>query len=145
MNKKFICILITAILIVLVISVQITQKQKSQRLAARYNAEYEQYLNKEIYGTDVVSIINKAINSNERNNVLKDQNGNYIENDDNSIKVDVYIKINNKTYNMETIAKIGMEKFVKNFNLLTFTCSKIEYHEKTGKVSNIYIEQLEEV
>ena len=41
---------------------------------------------------------------------------------------------------MERIVKLGMTEFVKNFNLETFTCTKINYHNETGKVSEVYLE-----
>ena len=53
------------------------------------NAQYESYYQKEIYGTDVATIVNRAVNDNENNNVKKDSNGFYIENNTNSIKVEI--------------------------------------------------------
>ena len=43
------------------------------------------------------------------------------------------------TYQMETIEKTGITGFVKNFNLIKFKCSKIEYNDKTKKISKKFL------
>ena len=110
------------------------------------NQEYEIYLNKKIYGTDVITVINKATNQNNKNNVEKDKNGFFIENNENSIKVQLNLIYEQElvTYEMETLTKVGIEGFVKNFNTIRFKCVKIEYHESTKKVKTIVFEQIEE-
>ena len=61
-----------------------------------------------MYGTEVISLINKATNENIINEVEKDEKGFFIENETNSIKL--YIKLlydnNLTTYPMETITKV---------------------------------------
>ena len=54
-----------------------------------YNKYLESNLNKDISGTDLASLINKSANLNEQNNVLKDSNGNYIDNKQNSISIEI--------------------------------------------------------
>lgn len=49
-----------------------------------------------------------------------------------------------KTYQMEDFYNTGMTEFVKNFNLILFKCTSIEYHKKTGLISKITIEQIED-
>ena len=46
-----------------------------------------------------------------------------------------------KTYRMETIDKVGISEFISNFNTAKFNITKIEYHEKTGKVKYIEVSQ----
>lgn len=108
------------------------------------NAQYESYYKKEIYGTDVATIVNRAVNDNENNNVKKDSNGFYIENNTNSIKVEVKITDNDTTYNMETLYNGGMTNFVKYYNNVQFECTKIEYHSETKKIKYILFEQKNE-
>lgn len=108
------------------------------------NAQYESYYQKEIYGTDVATIVNRAVNDNENNNVKKDSNGFYIENNTNSIKVEVKITDNDTTYNMETLYNGGMTNFVKYYNNVQFECTKIEYHSETKKIKYILFEQKNE-
>lgn len=109
---------------------------------AKFNQDFEQYKEKEIDGTEIGTIINKAINYNEKNEISKDENGNYIENNDTSIKIDIYIKDNKTIYSMETIYKLGTAQFVGNFNIETFKCTKIEYHNRSKRVKYLYFEQI---
>ena len=48
-----------------------------------------------------------------------------------------------KTYPMELIYKNNITNFVKNFNVILFKCTNIEYHKTTGKVSKLIFEQVE--
>lgn len=93
-------------------------------------------------GTEVATIIGQAINQNEKNNIEKDQNGQYIENETNSIKIDLKMKTIDKTYPMEEIYNKEISEFVKNFNLVKFKCINLEYHRKTGRVSKIVFEEI---
>ena len=47
-------------------------------------------------------------------------------------------------YDMETLYAGGMDTFVKYYNTIKFKCSKLEYHNSTGKVKYLYIEQITE-
>ncbi len=118
-------------------------KNTTNRLINQENEYYEYYLQKEIYGTDLISIINKVINENEQNSIPKNEKGHYIENEENSIKVEVKMLITNKTYPMEEIYNNDITKFVENFNFIKFKCTSIEYHKNTGKISKITFEELE--
>ena len=95
-----------------------------------------------IYGAELVTIMNNAINKNTENNVQKDNKGNYINNNNNSIQIDIKFKDVDKTFNMETIYNGTMEKFVENYNNIQFVCSKIEYHKNTKLVKYLLFEQI---
>lgn len=110
--------------------------------AKRENKMYESYLNKEIYGNELATIINKAINNNIINEVEKDNKGKYINNTENSIKLEIKMLDNDKTYSMEEIYKGGTDKFVQYYSSIKFKCMNIEYHKKNKKVSYIYFEQI---
>ena len=94
------------------------------------------YLNKEVYGNEVATLINKAIDYNEKNKVLKDDNNIYIQNDYNSLKIQITtIDFDEDiTYNMESFYNAGMQKFYALYNDILFECKKIEYN-KEGRVS----------
>ncbi len=145
MKKTFIYILSVIFIIIIIIAVIISNNIRKINNINEYNKEYEIYEDKEVFGTNVTTIINKAINNNIKNEVAKDEKGFFIQ-DDNSIKVEVIMLNEGKktTYQMETIEKTGITGFVKNFNLIKFKCSKIEYNDKTKKISKIIFEQLEE-
>ena len=140
--KKYIIILIilTAILISSTLYAYQTYKKNINDLK-QYNTSFEQYQDKQIEGTEIATILNKAINNNEQNNIQKDKQQNYIENNENSIKIDIYIKDNDTTYSMETIYNMGVEKFINSFSLETFKITKIEYHEQTKMIKYLLIEQ----
>jgi len=106
------------------------------------NLEYEEYLNKEILETELATLISKVVNKNEKNNIQKDEKGYYINNEENSIKIDLKMTTIEKTYPMEEIYNNKITSFVQNFNFISFECTSIEYHEKTGRVSKLVFEEL---
>ena len=108
------------------------------------NLQFESYYEKEIYGAELTTIINKAIDSNEYNEVLKDKKGKYIDNGKNSINIEIKMLDNEKTYNMETFYGGGMDKFVQYYNEIKFKCTKLEYHKETKKVKYLLFEQVTE-
>lgn len=107
------------------------------------NMEYEQYLNKKILGTDLATLISKVVDKNERNNIPKNEKGYFIDNGENSIRVDLKMTTIDKTYPMEEIYNKKITSFVENFNFISFECTSIEYHQKTGKISKLVFEELE--
>lgn len=146
MKKSLVIIAITFLIVIIICVIGITMNSKKMLLQKQENNEYEQYLNNDIYGTDVVTLINKAIDNNNKNNVQKNSEGKYIENNDNSVIIDLVMitdeeKEKTKTYRMETIDKVGISEFISNFNTAKFNITKIEYHEKTGKVKYIEVSQ----
>lgn len=141
-NAMLLMLIPIAIIICSVMGLLIT-KNTTNRLIKEENSEYEYYLGKTVYGTEVTTIINKTINQNENNKIQKDEKEHYVENDENSIKVEIKMITTGKTYPMEEIYNNDITKFVQNFNLIKFKCTSIEYHEKTGKVKKIIFEQME--
>lgn len=143
-NVLIICIILLMMIVISVTFISINTKKIA--INKQSNQEYEKYLEQEIYGADVITIINKAINSNQTNGVATDETGKYISNEENSIIVELVMITNEEskettTYRMETINKVGINQFISNFNTATFKISKIEYHSKTGKISYIEITQ----
>ena len=146
MKKALICLTILICIGCIIVVVFISNNYKETSEIKNINKEYEEYLNKELFGTDVTTVMNKAMNSNEKNSIEKDEKGFFIENDTNSIKVEIVMLNEDEkvTYQMETIEKVGINQFISNFNLITFKCSSIEYHDKTKMVKKIVFEQIEE-
>ena len=96
-----------------------------------------------------MTIINNAIDNNERNHVEKTQDGFYIENDLNSVKVELTLlaldkdeNIQEVKYQMESLQKAGLNGFISSFGLTTFECTNIEYNLQ-GKISKIFVKQTE--
>ena len=130
------------IVIICIIAFQYNSYKRNQNAITSENSEFDQYLDKEVYGIDLATIINKSVDKNEKNKISKDEKGFFIENDENSIKVQIYIKENEKTYEMEQIYKQGTEQFVQFFINEKFKCSKVEYHKKTGRIKYMLFEQI---
>ena len=74
---------------------------------------------------------------NETYQIKKDEQGIYIPDDENSIKIEIKFSLNETVYPMETIYKVGTTEFIRNFNTATFKGEVIAYHEKTGKIAEI--------
>ena len=129
--KKFVVFLVIVVAIVCAIAYMYLNFIANRNTAITENMPYETYLNREIFGSDLASVINRAINDNNKNNLEKDEKGLYIANDTNSIKIQVKITDNDTTYDMETFYNSGMDNFIKYYNQIKFKCTNVEYHELT--------------
>ena len=110
--------------------------------ARKENNQFESYYEQEFYGADVVTLVNKAYDNNLTQSVEKDNKGKFVENETNSIKMDIKMLDNDTTYDMETLYSGGMDKFAEFYNAIKFKCTKIDYHSQTGKVKYMLIEQI---
>jgi len=141
MKQSFLLILALFFIIICIVSLNIINIQNEQKKIKKQNEEYEYYLDKKILGTELASLISKVIDQNEKNGVLKDEKGNYIENEDNSIKIDLKMTTVDKTFPMEAIYNNKMINFVQNFNKIQFKCTQIEYHKNSKLVSKLVFEE----
>ena len=142
MRKTLLLITLPILIVLIYVSGVLITKNNSNRIVKQENLKYEYYLDKTIYGTDLATIINKVVNENENNGIKKDENNYYIENDENSIKVEVKMKITDKVYPMEEFYNNDITRFVQNFNLINIKCTSIEYHQKTGRVKKLVFEEI---
>ena len=140
MKKTLIYIICIVLIILSVIGTKYLNFKEEKSLIQKYNLEYEVYLNQDITGRELTTAINRAVNNNEKNSVQKDEKGFYIDDDNNSIKIEINILDNDTTYQMETLYNGGMENFIQYYGDINFYCSKIDYNSK-GKVSYIIFEQ----
>ena len=139
--KKLIVIILCLVGVVLsVFAVKYMNYKSEIAKIKEENLEFETYLNKQILGTELTTFINKAVDNNERFNVLKDEQGFYIKNDINSIEIEIKITDNDTIYKMETLYNGGIVDFVQYYNSIYFECTKIEYN-KLGKVCYLLFEQ----
>ena len=86
MKKIIICIL-SIFLIICIVVYGVYQKNENTAQIGVDNKTYESYENKEVLGTDIISIINKATDSNKKNDIKIGEDGNYIDNEKNSIRI----------------------------------------------------------
>lgn len=106
------------------------------------NLSFENYLNEEVYGTDLATVINRAIDSNEKNEVERNNKGIYLNNDVNSISIEVKMIDNDSIYQMETIYNKGIRDFIQYYGDIKFKCTDIKYHISTNKVKYMLFEQI---
>ena len=74
-----------------------------------------------------------------KNKIQKNEEGLYIENEENSIKVYIKLKYEDdySILEIERILNNGAENFIKNYSTASFKCTEITYHEKTGNVKSL--------
>ena len=142
MKKIIICILSIFVIIICIVVYGVYQKNENTAQIGVDNKTYESYENKEVLGTDIISIINKATDSNKKNDIKIGEDGNYIDNGKNSIRIEIKFLELDKVITMERINNVGIEKFWSNYGALSFKCTKIEYHEKTHRVKYMYFEEV---
>lgn len=140
MKKVLICITIGVIILILVV-VNYSSYKAEYNMIMKENAEYEQYKDKELYGLDIATIINKTIDKNTRNGIDKDERGIFIPNETNSVEIEIYMLDKENTFKIEQFYNAGTTKFVNLYGNIKFKCSKIEYHKSTGKIKYILFEQ----
>lgn len=143
MKRIFLFILSLVIILLMIILSKYNQYIEKYNSVKAYNAEYEQYLDKEILGTDIATVINKAVDDNEKAFIKKDDENRYIQNDTNSINIEVKITdLDEETiYTMETLYNGGMNQFVTYYGQILFKCAKINYNT-SGQVSYMLFEQI---
>lgn len=142
---KKIAIFFTIIIIVICgISYLYLHYKAEYNMSKKANLEFEKYLDEEVYGTDLATIINRAIDNNQRNEVEKNNKGIYLSNDTNSISIEIKMTDNDSIYQMETIYKSGMQNFINYYGDIKFECKEIKYHNSTNKVKYMLFEQITE-
>lgn len=140
--KKLLIFFIVVFIIIAIVSFNYISYNFNRQNTISENSYYEQYKDKQLNGLDIATIINKTINENTKNRIQKDDKGMFIPNNENSIEVEIYMLDNETIYKMETIYNGGTEQFVQYYSNINFKCSKIEYHEKTGKIKYLFFEQI---
>ena len=109
--------------------------QETQKI----NQEFKSYSEAQMLGTELVSIMNRVQDLNSKNNIAKDNNNIYIENEENSIKLYIELKYkdNYSKIEVEKILNDGIENFIKSYSTASFKCTQITFHEKTGNVKTL--------
>lgn len=91
------------------------QKEEITHLA-NWNAEWEAYNKRYLYGTDVLTVMNKAEQINN--------------------EVDIKIRVDKSIIN-------NPREFVSNYKTSTYTCEEVEYSNKTGRVCKMIFKFVE--
>lgn len=137
MKKTIFVILLLFVAIIVGIYMNYKQLQVTQNEVKKFNSEYEFYNQESVLGTDITTVINKAIDNNEKYGIEKDESGNYIPDEKQSIKIYVHMIINETTYSMEDLKKTGLNEFTRYFGEVSFKCTDVKYHEQTGKIAEM--------
>ncbi len=114
------------------------------KTAQKENRQFEIYKDKEILGSELTTLINKAIDYNIQNEVAKDDEGNYIDNGKNSLNIDIKFIDKDVTYNIAKIYKQSSELFLAYYSDIIFKCVEVQYHKETNKISYMMFEQITE-
>lgn len=142
MKKNLFVLLGIFLIIISILASLFYHYQKMLMLAKKENQKYESYTQNAISGSSLMTLINKVIDQNEKNQVQKNDQNRYIENSENSIRIEIKFIESDKTYDMEAIASLGSENFIKNYNNMQFQCTKKEYHETTKQIKFMLFEQI---
>ena len=143
MKKILAGLLILMIIIVIVVVFYYKDIQAKKQEIDNFNRVYLNYNKDNLNGLDITTIINRAISNNEKYAIAKDEEGLYVLDDEYSIEIYVTMIINETTYRMERIEDLGMNSFVAYFGEVSFKCTDVQYHEKTGRVASMTFEATE--
>lgn len=133
MKKSILIIFAIVVIAVAIIGVRYYSYKIEYNSILKENADYEQYKDKEIYGIELGTLINRTIDKNSKNKT---------SNEENSVEIEIYMQDNEQTYKMETFYDAGMQKFIQYYGKIKFKCSKIEYNNNTGKIKYLLFEQI---
>ena len=101
----------------------------------KFNLKYEEYLQKQVYGADIATVINKAINDNKIENLTKEDEK-YI-----NIEIKIIDLEEEKIFQMESFYNGGIDKFVQYYNFIQFKCTNVKY-ASNGKINYMLFEQI---
>ena len=110
--KKVIIFFTIIVIIIALAGYKYVSYKNEQKEVQKENSDFDKYKDQEVYGLDIASLMNKAIDRNTKNKIEKDENGNFIQNNQDSIEIEIYMLDNETTYKMETIYNAGIEQFV---------------------------------
>lgn len=138
--KRFIILFITFIvIIILVFSYSLNLYKTNALNVQKFNKVFLDYEKNDLYGTDITTVMNKAIDNNEQYKIKKDESGLYIPDELYSTKIYINLQEEGSTYPMENFYKVGIQEFTTYFGELNFKCTKVNYHEN-GRISEMFFQ-----
>lgn len=130
--KKIFILLVIGLMIIAIVGYRYISYKNEYNTIQSENSEFSKYIDKEIYGLEVATLINKAMDRNIKNKLE-------IDNED-YLKIEILME-DEKIYGMEKIYNAGTEQFVQYYKDIKFKCTKVEYNEKTNKIKCMLFEQ----
>ncbi len=146
MKNKILIILVVFMVILAIVTYGIYNYRKQIVESQKINNTYKNYENIQILGSELISIINRTIDIDENEGIEKNQDGLYIDNGKNSIKIYIeflYGEDETRTIEMEKIANNGIDQFVNVYSTASFKCTNISYHEKTNNVKSLTFTEIQ--
>ena len=140
--KKVAIFFIIIILIICAIFAMYISYKANYNISKKSNLSFEKYLNEEVYGSELATVINRAIDRNEKNEVEKNNKGIYQNNDTNSINIEIKMLDDDTIYQMETFYRGGIQNFINYYGNIKFKCVDIKYHSSTNQVKYMLFEQI---
>lgn len=140
--KKVAIFFIIIILIICAIFAMYISYKANYNISKKSNLSFEKYLNQEVYGSELATVINRAIDRNEKNEVEKNNKGIYQNNDTNSINIEIKMLDDDTIYQMETFYRGGIQNFINYYSNIKFKCVDIKYHSSTNQVKYMLFEQI---
>ena len=119
-------LIITLIIYMSTTTTRLAEAQDEKKIAeqtAAFNKEYESYDKSRMYGTDVISVVNKANDYNRRLDVT-----------DQEYKINIIIK--DKTGRNMSIS------YESEFKTKIFKCESVGYSQITGRVNSMIFTQI---
>lgn len=136
--KKTIIFLICIFVLIVASTYAYYQSRQSEKLAInRFNYQYEKFLNKDLQVTDVVTLINKAIDDNTKIQTNESEKGNQ-----NQLEIVFKFQDVDKTYKMGDLISASLDGFRNSFEYSTFRISECIYNKGTTRIEKILIEEI---
>ncbi|MBR3511820.1 MAG: hypothetical protein IKN74_02555 [Clostridia bacterium] len=131
-------------LIIYIVSGYTIKFERKDYQTIAYNQKFEKYVEGEVNGLDVSSVINMAVENNLNYEIKVDEDGYYVPDNKNSTKIFIYLSGSEEEFAMEDFIEVGLEDFNNAYSDAKFECTDIQYHKKTGRVSQMIFVQSEE-
>ena len=139
--KKIVLIFVIIIAILSSFCYIYSQKKITKNKKIASYDKYQKLLDTEIPGTDLASLINESIDKNKTNEVSS-ENGIYIENDDNSMIIEIKFIESDNPIRGEKIYLNGIDRFIELYGSSNFKCTKVDFHKKNYEIKYLYFEEM---
>ena len=139
--KKIVLIFVIIIAILSSFCYIYSQKKITKNKKIASYDKYQKMLDTEIPGTDLASLINESIDKNKTNEVSS-ENGLYIENDDNSMIIEIKFIESDNPIRGEKIYLNGIDRFIELYGSSNFKCTKVDFHKKNYEIKYLYFEEM---
>lgn len=107
-----------------------------------FNDQYESYNRKLLRGTDVISVMNKVLDNNDKYGINGYDEPDYIMKAEFILSEEIGGLQVGKTYNVETIQTIrNDEESFTEFKRKVFDCIRLQYNKTTGRVNYMLFEE----